>query len=85
MKDLILGVVRETKNPPDKRVPLTPRQCRELMEQHRNLKIVVQPSEDRCFSDQEYKRAGITLMEDLSGCEMLAGVKEVKPGCADRG
>jgi saccharopine dehydrogenase (NAD+, L-lysine-forming) len=78
MKKLILGVVRETKNPPDKRVPLTPQQCRQLSKEHPNLKIVVQPSEDRCYSDQEYKDAGITMMEDLSGCEVLAGVKEVK-------
>jgi alanine dehydrogenase len=78
MNRLILGLVRETKNPPDKRVPLTPRQCRQLSDQHQNLKIVVQPSDDRCYSDQEYKRAGITIMEDLSGCDLLAGVKEVK-------
>jgi saccharopine dehydrogenase (NAD+, L-lysine-forming) len=78
MKKLILGVVRETKNPPDKRVPLTPQQCRQLSKEHPNLKIVVQPSEDRCYSDQEYINAGITMMEDLSGCEVLAGVKEVK-------
>lgn len=78
MNEMILGVVRETKNPPDKRVPLSPQQCRLLSARYPKLKILVQPSKDRCFSDQEYKRAGITLQEDLSGCDVLAGVKEVK-------
>ncbi len=78
MKELILGVVRETKDPPDRRVPLTPLQCKELMVLHGGLSIVVQPSDYRCYSDQEYKDAGIHLKEDLSGCDVLMGVKEVK-------
>lgn len=78
MNNLILGVIRETKDPPDKRVPLTPRQCHLLSKKYRNLKIVVQPSEGRCFSDEEYRKAGVTMREDLSGCQVLAGVKEVK-------
>lgn len=75
---MILGVIRETKNPPDKRVTLTPQQCQHLSKIYRKLKILVQPSEDRCYSDQEYRDAGIELKEDLSGCEVLMGVKEVK-------
>ncbi|MCP4310223.1 MAG: alanine dehydrogenase [Bacteroidetes bacterium] len=78
MKNLILGVVRETKNPPDKRVPLTPAQCRKLSQRYRKLEIVVQPSANRCYSDQEYMEAGVNLKEDLSGCHVLMGVKEVK-------
>lgn len=78
MSKLILGLVRETKNPPDKRVPLSPEQCRQLTDRHRNVRILVQPSVKRCFSDQEYINAGITLQEDLSGCHILLGVKEVK-------
>jgi len=78
MKNLILGVVRETKNPPDKRVPLTPEQCRQLTVRYPWLKIVVQTSENRCFSNQEYEEAGIPMKEDLSGCDVLMGVKEVK-------
>jgi alanine dehydrogenase len=78
MKQLMLGILRETKDPPDKRVPLTPLQCQELESEFKNLKIVVQPSGYRCFSDEEYRERGITLQEDLSGCEILLGVKEVK-------
>ena len=78
MKNLILGVIRETKNPPDRRVPLSPEQCRQLLQVYPGLSIFVQASEDRCFSDKEYEEAGIPLKEDLSDCDVLMGVKEVK-------
>jgi len=29
-----LGIIREEKNPPDKRVPLIPAQCKSLMEKY---------------------------------------------------
>ena len=73
-----IGILRETKDPPDRRVPLTPVQCRELMDTFPDLDIVVQPSENRCFTDWEYMAEQVPLTEDLSGCEILLGVKEVK-------
>jgi len=78
MNQICLGVLRETKTPPDKRVPLTPAQCAELQEIYSGLQIIVQPSEYRCFPDEEYAAAGVSLSEDLSGCQVLMGVKEVK-------
>lgn len=75
---LKLGIIRETKNPPDRRVPLTPTQCRFLQESHPELDIVVQPSPIRCFEDGEYAAEGITLREDVSDRDVLMGVKEVK-------
>ena len=78
MKKLVLGVICETKDPPDKRVPLTPVQCRRLKIWNSGLRILVQPSAGRCFSDEEYTDAGIALQEDLSECDVLVGVKEVR-------
>ncbi len=78
MEKLCIGILRETKNPPDKRVPLTPAQCRSLLDHFDGLEILVQPSDYRCFSNDEYISRGITLSEDLSGCDVLMGVKEVK-------
>lgn len=74
---LTIGIIRETKNPPDRRVPLTPDQCRLLLDRYDNLKVLVQPSSLRCFADDEYRDKGITLSEDLSSCDVLMGVKEV--------
>lgn len=77
MEKVIIGVVREGKVPPDKRVPLTPEQCVKLQAIYPNVKVVVQPSPIRAFKDQEYLAHGIEMNEDLSGCDILIGVKEV--------
>lgn len=71
------GIIREGKTPPDKRVPLTPHQCKLLKDKYPELEIVVQPSPIRAFTDAEYVEAGLTLSEDLSDCDVLFGVKEV--------
>lgn len=78
MEKLRIGILRETKNPPDRRVPFTPLQCRNLQDSHIGLEILVQPSDYRCFSNEEYLSEGLTLSEDLSSCKVLMGVKEVK-------
>ena len=77
MSKFKIGVLREEKSPPDKRVPLTPLICTELLRSYPNLEIVIQPSKIRCYSDDEYLAFGLTLQEDLSDCDVLMGVKEV--------
>ncbi|MEX0981264.1 MAG: NAD(P)-dependent oxidoreductase [Bacteroidales bacterium] len=72
-----IGILRETKQPSDRRVPLTPLQCGQLKKQYAGLGLVVQPSDHRCFSNGEYLDEGIELQEDLSECDILLGVKEV--------
>jgi alanine dehydrogenase len=72
-----LGIIREGKTPPDERVPLTPSQCKIILERWNDVEIFVQPSKIRAFSDREYEEAGIPLNEDLSSCDVLLGVKEV--------
>jgi alanine dehydrogenase len=78
MQKITLGIIKETKVPPDKRVPLTPNQCRSLLDHYPQLEVLVQPSSLRCYSDDEYRSEGIPLSEDLSTCQVLMGVKEVK-------
>ena len=78
MQKKSLGIIRETKVPPDRRVPLTPVQCRTLLDRYPGLELLVQPSGSRCYSDGEYRAEGVPLSEDLSGCDILLGVKEVK-------
>ena len=72
-----IGVIKEGKTPPDKRVPFSPIQCKTIKEKF-NVDLVVQPSPIRCFTDQAYEEQGIVLQEDLSDCDYLFGVKEVK-------
>ncbi|MFM2388285.1 MAG: hypothetical protein RL660_3042 [Bacteroidota bacterium] len=73
-----IGIIRETKTPQDNRVPFSPHQCADMLAKYSNLQIAVQPSPHRSFTDNEYSAAGITLQEDLSDCDVLFGVKEVK-------
>ena len=71
-----LGIIREGKTPPDKRVPFSPSQCVEILKKF-DIDLVIQPSPIRAFTDEEYKKLGIKLQEDLSDCDILMGVKEV--------
>ena len=74
---LRVGILRETKNPPDRRVPLTPAQIASLQDTYPHVEFYVQPSDFRSYSDEEYEYLGIPLKEDLSNCDILMGVKEV--------
>lgn len=72
-----IGVIREGKNPPDKRVPFTPDQCKRLIENYKNVSIVVQSSPIRCFTDDQYREAGIQVVDHLNDCDIILGIKEV--------
>ena len=72
-----IGILAETKSPPDSRVVLPPLLCKKAMLNHPSLKIVVQSSPSRCFSDDEYREEGIEVVDDVSFCDVLLGVKEV--------
>jgi len=71
-----VGLIREGKVPVDKRVALTPAQAIELQNNF-DVKVVVQPSDIRCFKEEEYKAIGIEIVEDVTDCDILLGVKEV--------
>lgn len=77
MKEITIGIIREGKVPPDKRVPLTPKQCKLLESRYPHVKVVVQPSPIRAFKDEAYLAEGIEMKEDLSDCDIIMGVKEV--------
>ena len=72
-----VGIIREGKTNVDTRVPLTPKQCRYLLDTYQDLQIFVQPSQERCFSNEEYQSQGIAIEENMQECELLLGVKEV--------
>lgn len=74
---LVIGLIREGKTPADNRVALTPAQCKWMKQHVPQVKILVQTSANRCFSDAEYKRAGIEVVEDMQSCDILLGIKEV--------
>ena len=78
MQSIKLGILKETKTPPDRRVPLTPEQCAEVIEKFPNVSIKIQSSSIRAYNDAEYRVAGFDVVENVEDCDILMGVKEVK-------
>jgi alanine dehydrogenase len=74
---LTIGLIREGKIPADNRVALTPAQCKWIKKNVPQLDLMVQSSTTRCYSDDEFRRAGIEVREDMSACDVLFGIKEV--------
>lgn len=74
---LTIGVIREDKVPVDRRVPLVPDQIKALTKKFASIQFLVQSSVVRCFKDEDYERHGIPVVEDISSCDILFGVKEV--------
>lgn len=74
---ITIGLIREGKIPADNRVALTPAQCKWIHKNSDAVKIIAQSSSTRCFTDREYLSAGIEVTEDMSGCDILLGIKEV--------
>jgi alanine dehydrogenase len=77
MHPLKLGLIREGKIPPDKRVPFTPLQAEEIEQRFPQVKVVCESSAIRCFSDDEYLAHDIEVTNDVSDCDILMGIKEV--------
>lgn len=77
MSALKIGLIREGKIPPDKRVAFTPLQAEEIEQRFPSVKVVCQSSPIRCFRDDEYMAHDITVTADVSDCNILMGIKEV--------
>lgn len=73
-----IGIIKETKIPVDNRVALTPSQVALLNEQYPNHNIVVQSSDIRAYTDEEYRQNGVEIVDDLSDCDVLFGIKEAR-------
>ena len=71
------GIIKERKNPPDRRVVFSPEELIQLKSQFPTAEIVVESSDIRVFSDEDYSKLGINVSNDMSECDVLFGVKEV--------
>jgi len=71
------GIVRERKNPPDRRVVFSPDALAQLQTNYPKSEWVVESSPIRIFSDDEYRAKGIEVVDNLSDCDVLFGVKEI--------
>jgi alanine dehydrogenase len=71
------GIIKERKNPPDRRVVFSPERLEEFKTLFPQAIIKVESSNIRVFSDDKYSEKGIEVHQDLKDCDVLIGVKEV--------
>ncbi|CAI9098422.1 OLC1v1035066C1 [Oldenlandia corymbosa var. corymbosa] len=78
----VLGILSESTNKWERRVPLTPSHCAKLLHGGRGktgvARIIVQPSTKRIHHDTLYEDVGCEISEDLSECGLILGVKQPK-------
>lgn len=71
----VLAIRRETINLWERRAPLSPNHVRRLVKE--GVKVIVQPSNRRAFTHNEYLQAGAVIQEDISEAPVIIGVKPV--------
>ncbi len=71
------GIIKERKNPPDRRVIFSPNALLELKQLYPDVEIKVESSDVRVFTDNEYQNLNIAVEKDISDCAIFFGVKEV--------
>lgn len=72
-----IGIIRERKNPPDRRVVFSPEKAKELLEKYPKAELKIESSDIRVFSDNDYKNLDLQVSDNLTDCDVLLGVKEV--------
>lgn len=71
------GIIKERKNPPDRRVVFSPNELAKIKQKYHDCTVKVESSDTRIFSDIQYQSMGIEVVNDVSDCDVLFGVKEV--------
>jgi len=71
------AIIKERKNPPDRRVVFSPETLAEAREKFPEAEFVVESSDIRVFSDEAYAKLGFTVTDDVSDADVMIGVKEV--------
>ncbi|MEZ4859155.1 MAG: NAD(P)-dependent oxidoreductase [Flavobacteriaceae bacterium] len=74
---MTFAIIKERKNPPDRRVVFSPEKCQEVIQQFPEARIIVEASDIRVFPDEAYRNAGFEVKEDISEADVMLGVKEV--------
>ena len=71
------GLLKERKTPPDRRVVFSPDELLSLHATYPEVELFVESSDIRVFTDEQYQSAGFSVVNDVSHCDVLFGVKEV--------
>jgi hypothetical protein len=71
------AIIKERKNPPDRRVVFSPETLAEAREKFPEAEFVVESSDIRVFPDEAYAKLGFEVTDDVSDADVMIGVKEV--------
>ncbi|KAK2999315.1 hypothetical protein RJ639_024199 [Escallonia herrerae] len=76
----VVGILAESMNKWERRVPLTPSHCARLLHSGKGntgvARIVVQPSTKRIHHDALYEDVGCEISNNLSECGLILGIKQ---------
>ncbi len=71
------AIIKERKNPPDRRVVFSPEALMKLKSKYKEAELIVESSGVRVFNDKAYSDLGFNVLDNVSEAEVLIGVKEV--------
>ena len=71
------AIIKERKNPPDRRVVFSPEKCQDVIQKFPEAHFLIESSDVRIFPDSAYQAAGFAVSEDVSEATVMLGVKEV--------
>jgi len=71
------AIIRERKNPPDRRVVISPERLQMARDQFPDAQFIVEASPIRIFPDEAYTNAGFQVKDDVAEADVMIGVKEV--------
>ena len=74
---MTFAIIKERKNPPDRRVVFSPEHLAAARAQFPEANFIVESSSIRVFSDEDYRKEGFEVLEDVSHAGVMIGVKEV--------
>ena len=71
------AIIKERKNPPDRRVVFSPNDLKELKATFPQAEVMIEASDIRVFNNAEYEKHGFKVYDDVSDADVMFGVKEV--------
>jgi alanine dehydrogenase len=74
---MTFAIIKERKNPPDRRVVFSPEHLAAARAQFPEANFIVESSSIRVFSDEDYRKEGFEVLDDVSHADVMIGVKEV--------
>lgn len=71
------GILRERVNLSEQRVVFSPPVLLQMKQSFPALEVIVESSNSRVFTDEEYQNLGFEVANDISDCDVFFGINEV--------